>query len=221
LLGLLGEVGGGGENVAGGVAGFIGRRADAADIGGDLLGRLRGLRHIARDLGGGRALLLDRRADRGGDLADLLDGRGDAVDRLDRLLGGALDLRDAGADLLGGVRGLACQALDLRRTTAKPLPASPARAASMVALSASRLVCSAMLEISSATCSICWAPSASARTIPSVRRALSTARAVIAVDCATWRLISLIEVDNSSAAEATVWTRVEASVAAELTTEAR
>jgi hypothetical protein len=29
-------------------------------------------------------------------------------------------------------------------TTAKPRPASPARAASMVALSASRLVCSAM-----------------------------------------------------------------------------
>ena len=33
-------------------------------------------------------------------------------------------------------------------TTAKPRPASPARAASMVALSASRLVCPAMFEIS-------------------------------------------------------------------------
>ncbi len=33
-------------------------------------------------------------------------------------------------------------------TTAKPLPASPARAASMVALSASRLVCSATAVIS-------------------------------------------------------------------------
>ena len=32
-------------------------------------------------------------------------------------------------------------------TTAKPLPNSPARAASMVALSASKFVCSAMLEI--------------------------------------------------------------------------
>src|SRR5215207_7428836 len=32
-------------------------------------------------------------------------------------------------------------------TTAKPLPASPARAASIVAFSASRLVCSAMLVI--------------------------------------------------------------------------
>jgi len=70
-------------------------------------------------------------------------------------------------------------------TTAKPLPASPARAASMVALSASRLVCPAMLEISSATCSICCAPSASARTIVSVRRAFSTARSVILADCAT------------------------------------
>jgi ABC-type uncharacterized transport system substrate-binding protein len=36
-------------------------------------------------------------------------------------------------------------------TTAKPRPASPARAASMVALSASRLVCSAMVLISSTT----------------------------------------------------------------------
>ena len=36
-------------------------------------------------------------------------------------------------------------------TTAKPRPASPARAASMVALSASRLVCSAMVLMSSTT----------------------------------------------------------------------
>ncbi|MGY4409465.1 hypothetical protein ACVWW4_001201 [Bradyrhizobium sp. LB7.1] len=70
-------------------------------------------------------------------------------------------------------------------TTAKPRPASPARAASMVALSASRLVCAAMLEISSATCSICWAPSERARTMVSVRRALSTARPVTSADCAT------------------------------------
>ena len=51
-------------------------------------------------------------------------------------------------------------------TTAKPLPASPARAASMVAFNASRLVCAAMLRIRSTTstvrlatlssCSISW-----------------------------------------------------------------
>ena len=67
LLGLLGEVGGGGEHHAGGVAGLVGGRADAADIGGDFLGGLRRLRDAAGDLGGGGALLLDRGADRGGD----------------------------------------------------------------------------------------------------------------------------------------------------------
>ncbi len=36
-------------------------------------------------------------------------------------------------------------------TTAKPLPAAPARAASMVAFSASRLVCPAMVEMSPTT----------------------------------------------------------------------
>jgi hypothetical protein len=55
----------------------------------------------------------------------------------------------------------------------------------------------------------------------SVRRALSTARAVMSADCATWRLISVIDEDNSSAAAATVWTRVLASVAAVLTIVAR
>jgi hypothetical protein len=46
-------------------------------------------------------------------------------------------------------------------TTANPRPASPARAASMVALSASRLVCPAMLRISSTTSPIFCAASAS------------------------------------------------------------
>ena len=41
-------------------------------------------------------------------------------------------------------------------TTAKPLPDSPARAASMVALRASRLVCSAMLVITLITSPISW-----------------------------------------------------------------
>ncbi|MNZ98857.1 hypothetical protein D3C78_1181610 [compost metagenome] len=39
-------------------------------------------------------------------------------------------------------------------TTAKPRPCSPARAASMAALSASRLVCSAMARITSRTCAM-------------------------------------------------------------------
>ena len=41
-------------------------------------------------------------------------------------------------------------------TTAKPLPASPARAASIVALSAKRFVCSAMLVMTLTTVPIAW-----------------------------------------------------------------
>ena len=48
---------------------------------------------------------------------------------------------------LGSLGGLAASALTSCATTAKPGPASPARAASMVAFSASRLVCSAIVVI--------------------------------------------------------------------------
>jgi hypothetical protein len=130
-------------------------------------------------------LFLDRGADRRCDRADFLDRGGDALDRLDGFLGGALDLGNAGADLLVASAVWLARLLTSAATTAKPRPASPARAASMVALSASRLVCPAILEISSATCSICWAPSAKARTMLSVRRALSTARLAISADWAT------------------------------------
>ena len=58
---------------------------------------------------------------------------------------------DLRADLVGRLRGLGGELLDLGATTAKPRPASPARAASMVALSASRLVCSAIAVISFTT----------------------------------------------------------------------
>ena len=70
-------------------------------------------------------------------------------------------------------------------TTAKPLPASPARAASIVAFSASRLVCAAMPVISPTTAPIFSAPSARARTMMSVCRALSAACPVIREDCVT------------------------------------
>ncbi|MNF80635.1 hypothetical protein D3C84_628820 [compost metagenome] len=46
-------------------------------------------------------------------------------------------------------------------TTAKPRPCSPARAASMAALSARRLVCSAMLRITVSTEPTCWVSSSS------------------------------------------------------------
>ncbi len=62
-------------------------------------------------------------------------------------------------------------------TTAKPLPASPARAASIVALSARRLVCSA----------ICWMMST---TLP-MRAAVSSSDSTIWLVEAAWRSASL------------------------------
>jgi hypothetical protein len=91
-------------------------------------------------------------------------------------------------------------------TTAKPLPDSPARAASMVAFSASRLVWPAMPLISSTTWPICCARSASARTRPPVWRASGTAFEGMLADCATCWPMSRIEVDSSSVEVATVAT---------------
>ena len=65
-----------------------------------------------------------------------------------------------------------CTARDFtsEATTANPLPASPARAASMVALSASKFVCPAMLRINLTTSPIFCAPSASPAMSLSVSR---------------------------------------------------
>src|ERR1035441_5881202 len=60
-------------------------------------------------------------------------------------------------------------------TTAKPLPASPARAASMVALSASRLVCWAMEVMTLMTCPISVEESPSLETVAVVVSATLTA----------------------------------------------
>ena len=96
-------------------------------------------------------------------------------------------------------------------TTAKPLPASPARAASMVALSASRLVWLAMSLIRLTTSPIFCAASASPWTFSLVFWASSTAFWAILLDWPTWRPTSSTDWDSSSAAEATVCTLVEAS----------
>ncbi|KPL55533.1 hypothetical protein ABB55_27600 [Prosthecomicrobium hirschii] len=96
-------------------------------------------------------------------------------------------------------------------TTAKPRPASPARAASMVALSASRLVCSAMSRISETTLPMREAVSARALTRWLAPRAAASAWFT------TWPVwpivaaISLIEVDSSSEQAATDWTLREAA----------
>src|SRR3954471_7572875 len=83
-------------------------------------------------------------------------------------------------------------------TTAKPRPASPARAASMVALSASRLVWPAMVLISSTTSPIRVAALASSATRSLVLRACDTASLAMFDDACTWRLISLTDEAISS-----------------------
>ena len=79
-------------------------------------------------------------------------------------------------------------------TTAKPLPNSPARAASMVALSASRLVWLAMSLISTTTSPTFFAPSASCWIWPLTRVASSTASLAILLEFSTCRPTSWTEV---------------------------
>ena len=93
-------------------------------------------------------------------------------------------------------------------TTAKPLPASPARAASMVAFSASRLVCAAILEISPTTEPIRSAASSSERMFRLVRSVSATAERAISMPRAACSPISWIEFDSSSVAatvRSTLW----------------
>ncbi len=89
-------------------------------------------------------------------------------------------------------------------TTAKPRPASPARAASMVALSASRLVWLAIDEIRPTTSPMRDTASLSSRMCPAVPAASSTALRASAAEPETWRPISWTEAPSSSAAAATV-----------------
>ena len=86
---------------------------------------------------------LDGRGDAVSDARQAADGVGDARDRQHRLAGDLLHGTDLLGDLVGGRRVWWASALTSLATTAKPLPASPARADSIVAFSASRLVWSA------------------------------------------------------------------------------
>src|SRR6266702_3267341 len=107
------------------------------------------------------------------------------------------------------------RALTSEATTAKPRPASPARAASMVALSASRLVWPAMPLMNETTSPIFWAASARLCTRALDWRPSLAARPTTSVACASRRLISVIDDDSSSAAAATVCTFSEASAEAD------
>ncbi len=91
----------------------------------------------------------------------------------------------------------------------------------MVAFSASKLVCAAMLWISLTTSPIFSAPVDSAPTVALVRSASPTALLAISLERLTWREISLTELESSSAAAATVPTLFEALSEAAPTVAAR
>ena len=102
-------------------------------------------------------------------------------------------------------------------TTPKPRPASPERAASIVALSARRLVCSAMAEMRLTTSPTRSAASASCDILRSVSSACSTAACATSLDVRDCRLISPDDVEISSVAPLTTLTLADACSAADAT----
>ena len=98
-------------------------------------------------------------------------------------------------------------------TTAKPLPASPARAASMVAFRASRLVWLATAEISLTISPIRCAARANCCTVASVLFVSATASRAESAAAATWRLISPTLATSCSVAAATDCTSTETDCA--------
>ena len=98
-------------------------------------------------------------------------------------------------------------------TTAKPLPASPARAASIVAFSASRLVCSAIEVIAWTISPISTLASFNRKTYPEVVSAEQAAAAATAAAAAVWVAISRIEAPISSVAADIAATLFETSIA--------
>ena len=102
---------------------------------------------VAKPCGGG-ALLLHRRGDRIRHVREPVDGFGDVRRAPPRPARGATGFRRSWRRSVRSIGRSASPAiLTSEATTEKPRPASPARAASIVALSASRLVCSAIALI--------------------------------------------------------------------------
>ena len=92
-------------------------------------------------------------------------------------------------------------------TTAKPLPCSPARAASMAALSARRFVCSAMSSIVSTMSPIRSPLAPSSVTLTA---APSTASLIRAMPSTVWRTVSAPLLAASPAAAPRLWTSADA-----------
>ena len=89
-------------------------------------------------------------------------------------------------------------------TTANPLPASPARAASIVAFKASSLVCSAISTMTSVTREISMDAAESSSTRPEASFEIASASDAVLRDPSAERAISRIDADISSAEAATV-----------------
>ena len=139
------------EHLRGGRAGLAGAALHVGDIGRDLLGALRGLLHVAGNFLRRRALLFHRGRDGRGDLRQLLDGAADLLDRADRFLGRRLDAGDLLADLAGRLGGLLGQRLDFGGDDRKAAAGFAGARRLDGGIEASRLVCPAMVLISSTT----------------------------------------------------------------------
>ncbi len=130
---------------------------------------------------------------------------------------GGLDLRDLAEISLVALAVCSARVFTSAATTAKPLPAAPARAASMVALRASRFVWPAMVEISPTTSPMRETAVFSSSTRAPVRSASPTARRASSAEPLTCRPISCTDEPSSSAAAATVLTFEPACSAAAAT----
>jgi hypothetical protein len=97
---------------------------------------------VARDFPRGSTLFFHCSSNRRRNFRDQVNGRADFLDRLNRFTCGGLHSGGLHTDLVRRFDVCAASALTSDATTAKPRPASPARAASIVAFSAKRLVCS-------------------------------------------------------------------------------
>ena len=124
-------------------AGFASPAVHVDDIGGNVSGALCGLLDIARNVPRCPSLLVDGRGDRCRNFRNPANRGANLFDRLDRILGSDLHFGDLTTDFVGRLGGLRGECLHFRQT-AKPLPESPARAASIVAFRASKFVCFAI-----------------------------------------------------------------------------
>jgi hypothetical protein len=166
---LLRQPAGRARHLLRGRAGRIDCARDGVDVAGNLTGPRRRLADRVHNLLRRETLLRDGRRDGFCDVADLADGAADALNRGDRVAFAVWPDRFLTSESDHG----------------KQRPASPARAASIVALSASKLAWLAIALIMSVTAPILAAASARLLTRSLVRAAAWTASPAIAEDVET------------------------------------